>query len=144
MSSASTLGLNLSVMVVYCFCSATRRRTQWPVSSTWSRRCANRRSITISKGIKWKFSFLNSTTRSVRSPEIHARLFSNFCFLNLILIIMCSIKLSEHSFRCGSNDLVSTRLWINHREIQRRSTRVLQSGDEGQSDVWALIAERLL
>lgn len=57
-----------------------------------------------------------------------------FLFLNLILIIMCSIKLSEHSFRCGSNDLVSTRLWINHREIQRRSTRVLQSGDEGQSD----------
>lgn len=40
-----------------------------------------------------------------------------------------------HSFRCWSNDLVSTCLWINHREVQRWCTRVLQSSNEGQFDL---------
>lgn len=37
-------------------------------------------------------------------------------------------------FRCWSDDLVSPCLWINHREVQRWCTRVLQSSNEGQFD----------
>lgn len=39
------------------------------------------------------------------------------------------------SLRGRSHDLVSACLWINHREVQRRSAGVLQSSDEGQSDL---------
>lgn len=45
------------------FC--TRRHTQSHASSIWYRLCASRQSITTSRGIKWRCSFLSSTTRSV-------------------------------------------------------------------------------
>lgn len=42
---------------------------------------------------------------------------------------------SFDSFRGRSHDLVSACLWINHREVQRWCTGVLQSSDEGQFDL---------
>lgn len=48
---------------------ATRRHTLLHASLTWYHLCVNRQNITISRGIKLRCSFLNSTTRSVSHPQ---------------------------------------------------------------------------
>lgn len=68
-----------SVTMAFCLCPfGTRRRTQWHASSTWYHLCASKRSITTSRGIKSRCSFLSCTTRSVRHPQSHSSIYLYF------------------------------------------------------------------
>lgn len=69
-----------------------------------------------------------------QTPSVQQLCLSLFYQFNVHFVSLPCLPLF-YSFRCWSDDLVSTCLWINHREVQRRCARVLQSSNEGQFDL---------
>lgn len=89
-----------SVTMAFCF----RKRTRLHASSTWYHLYVSRRSITTSRGIKWRCSFPSSTTRSVRHPQSSSSVYLYFTSL------MC-ISFHSHVYPCSTLSGVGAMTW---------------------------------